>query len=139
MASKTPTKTQMVLNKETQSIKFRDPATGTDFFIDGSGVHDASTNEETKVDLCQHYLLYQLDQSGYDCRSLSKLLGENNLASILSVVVEAELNKTPGNVEADLRSVYHLIGRLVSTLEQRDKARAALAAKTEKESSGSEL
>jgi len=133
MASKTPTptptKTQMVLNRETQTIKFRDPATGSDFFIDGNGVHaDAATNEETKVDLCQHYLLYQLDRAGYDCRSYSKLLGGNNLASILSVVVEAELAKreNEGDVEAGLKSVYQMVGLLISTLQQRDKARALL-------------
>lgn len=123
---------RMVLQHDTYSIFFCDNGSDVDFFIDGAGVLDLDEEEDraldrqTKLDLCQHYLLFHLDRNGRDCRSLSRKLMSNNLRFIMDLVVELHLDEDKDDVEKGLRSTYRLLGRIISMLEQRDKARAHL-------------
>jgi len=51
----------------------------------------------------------------------------------LSHVISLHLGDSPGNVEGGLRSVYKMLGRLISTLEQREVARQRLLDAKEEE------
>ena len=119
------------LHCDSDTIYFIDSGTESDFYIDCSGVSDskesgASINEDTKVDLCQHFLLNHLHRNWRDCRSLSRLLGDNNMDIFLSHAINLHLGDSLDNVEGGLRSLYKMLGRLISTLEQREVARQRL-------------
>jgi len=152
------TKLALSLHFDTETILFKDASTGDSIFIDGSGIPSPGEappdHETTKLDLCQHFLLHHLDRNGIDCRPLSKLLGGNNLKTLLPLVVDLHMGQ--GNavrenrdgeggdkkedVEAGIRGVHRLLGQMISMMEQRELARDKLIeARQEDEREGNEV
>ena len=119
------TRAQMVLHYDSGSILYRDAEDEIVFYIESHGVTPNEPEEEQEeiVELAKHFLRQHLIKNGE--RNVAPLMKGNCLKAILKAVVDMHLEKDAEPTES-LGNLYKILGVLVSTLERRTHALAAL-------------